>query len=228
MAVMVTMLVGLMTNVMSQFWIHIQVTTCDPFKQIHAPNDSGQLKLAICHMSALKGFEPGFSTKPPKKFCLVSLWLSSLCFALLLHVSLMHLIRVEVRHLSWEPYICITSLCQRVSSFPVIDTWFFWPLLYDQIPLDLVIKIDWFQPKPLSSGRKSCPAQAGFFAPTKNWQKKSLFVFAAGLTLVRFYAGQQHLEARRPWPTLNTQHFFSAKILRMPIFQEHERCHYYW
>lgn len=28
--------------------------------------------------------------------------------------------------------------------------------------------------------------------------KKRLFVFAAGSTLVRFYAGEQHLEARRP------------------------------
>ena len=42
--------------------------------------------------------------------------------------------------------------------------------------------------------------------------KKRLFVFAAGSTLVRFYAGEQHLEARRPWPTLNTQHFFLWKI----------------
>ena len=42
--------------------------------------------------------------------------------------------------------------------------------------------------------------------------KKRLFVFAAGSTLVRFYAGEQHLEARRPWPTLNTQHFFWWKI----------------
>ena len=50
-----------------------------------------------------------------------------------------------------------------------------WPMcnVQDQILLDLMINIDQFQPKPLSSDRK--PSSACF----KTWPKKSLFVFAA-------------------------------------------------
>ena len=112
----------------------------------------------------------------------------------------------KVVFLKWR----CSKLCQ-LTSFPVVDAWFF--CLITSGSARTQTSFSW-EKILLSSWNFLCRPRIGR-------RRRSLFVFAAGLTLVAFYAaGQQHLGAPRPWPILkhtallSSQNTKNARILR--------------
>ena len=105
----------------------------------------------------------------------------------------------------FDVWCLVTTTSPSYQAIP--DLWLLWLVWMDVSNTHVRDSSDWRGIQNYYFWERKSKRSSKFLLQ----MKKRLFVFAAGSTLVRFYAGEQHLEARRPWPTWSHSTSFCAK-----------------